>query len=264
MTTRNNRAARGNAALPTWPVHDAALAVMPVLVRAELHLRRLAGNQADARSRRLLQLFESQIEIAGDVESHSRQLSDPALVARAAPLAAALAAYERAGENVASAQRRCGHDPLEPQRAAVFAALIVRETDGTVRINAGATWEHACTAVATGAAVAGWQAATAPATVLRAALAVANDDGWWTGPGDHPVHVSASSLLAVVKCHQALIEAVERLLPAADAHATDAMILADDPDASTDEQQARRRHATETDLDIGFARSTLQHAKGMR
>lgn len=169
--------------------------------------------------------------------------------------------------------------------------------DSARRINAGVTWEHACAAVAsgvdpramasllgravpndddwrsllhvaTGPAVADWQAATAPATVLRAALAVANDDGWWTGPGDSPVHVSASSLLALVESHQALIQAVERLLPAADAHGTDAMTLADevadDPDASADEKHERRRHATETDLDIGFSRSTVQHAKGMR
>ena len=82
------------------------------------------------------------------------------------------------------------------------------------------------------------------------------------------MHISASSLLALTESHQALIQAVERLLPAADAHATDAMTLADevadDPDASADEQQARRQHATETDLDIGFAHSTLQHTKGMR
>lgn len=98
MRSQNNRGARGNAALPTWPVHDAALAVLPVLVRAELHLRRLAGAQADALSRRLLHLFETLIELAGDVESYSRHWSDPALVAMAAPLAAALAAYERAGD----------------------------------------------------------------------------------------------------------------------------------------------------------------------
>ena len=55
MTNQNTRGARGNEALPTWPVHDAALAVLPVLVRADLHLRRLAGQQADALSRRLLQ-----------------------------------------------------------------------------------------------------------------------------------------------------------------------------------------------------------------
>ena len=48
MTNQNTRGARGNEALPTWPVHDAALAVLPVLVRADLHLRRLAGQQADA------------------------------------------------------------------------------------------------------------------------------------------------------------------------------------------------------------------------
>jgi hypothetical protein len=186
MTSRNNRAARGNEPLPTWPVHDAVLAVLPVLVQAELHLRRLAGRRADALSRRLLRLFETLIEIAGDVESYSRHWSDPALGAMAAPLAAALAAYERAGD----------------------------------------------------------------------------------APGERPAHVAAASLLALMESRQALIQAVERLIPAADAHATDAMALADevadDPDVTADEKHERRRHATETDLDIGFARSTLQQAKGMR
>lgn len=298
MTNQNTRGARGNEALPTWPVHDAALAVLPVLVRADLHLRRLAGQQADALSRRLLQLFETLIDIAGDVETYSRHWTDPALVAMAAPLAAALAAYERAGDGVASEQTQQprGHDTEERRHASALAAVIVRETDGErCSVNVGATWDRACAAVASGTdahqvanflnrevtndddwrnllhaatdSAAGWQAATAPSTVLRAALAVANDDGWWTGPGDSPVHVAASSLLALAESHRALIQAVERLIPAVDAHATDTMILADevadDPDATAEEKQARRQHATETELDIGFAHSTLQHAKGM-
>ena len=288
MRTKDQRNARGSGALTTWPVHDAVMATLPVLVRAELHLRRLAGGRADALSRRLLHLFESLIEVSGDVESYARQWDDPALIAIAAPLAAALSAYERAGDGIPPEQRPCGH-------ASAFAAIIVREADGGRRINAGETWDRACAAVTNGTdprevasllsrevandddwrnllhaatdSATGWQAATAPGTVLRAALAVENDDGWWTGPADSPVHVSASSLLALTESHRALMQAVGRLIPAADAHATDAMTLADevadDPDASADEKQERRLHATETELDIGFAHSTLQHAKGM-
>lgn len=297
MRTPDKSGVRGKDALTTWPVHDAAMAVMPVLVRAELHLRQLAGKRADTLSWRLLHLFETLVEISGDVERYARHWDDPALIVIAAPLTAVLAAYERAGDGVASEQpqRPRRHDAEERRHASAFAAVIVRETDGERRINAGATWEHACTAVASGAdprevtsllsrevtndndwrdllrsatdSAAGWQAVTAPGTLLRAALALETDDGWWTGPGDSPVHVSASSLLALVESHRALMQAVGRLIPAAEAHAADAMTLADevadDPESSADEKQERHLHATETELDIGFAHSTLEHAKGM-
>jgi hypothetical protein len=103
--------------------------------------------------------------------------------------------------------------------------------------------------------------------VLRAALVLADDDCWWTGPGDCPVHVSASSVLALVESQRELVEAVGRLIPAADAHATDADALADevadDPAATADERQARRLHAAATAADIAFALKTLEHAKGV-
>ena len=300
MASDNHVAARADT-LPTWPVHEAAMAVLPALVRAELHLRRLAGPRAAALSERMLQVFEGLIDAAQEVECYTRRWEDAALAAIAEPLASALTVYERAGDGVASEHPapRCGHGAEEPRHAPDFAEIMVRHTgdDGMPCVNAGKTWGHACDAVArgtdprevaaflsrevtndddwrnlrqvaTGCAAAGWQAATAPGTVLRAALAAECGDGWWTGPADSPVHIAASSLLALVENHQALMQALRRLIPAAEAHATDAGALADevadDPDAMADEKQGRRLHATETAADITFALHTLKHAKGLR
>jgi hypothetical protein len=178
-------------------------------------------------------------------------------------------------------------------------AVVSSAAAGTAgcRLDAAATWDRACDAVrhgadprdvaralrcggfddafwrdlrcvATDGAAAGWQVATAPGTVLRAALAMADGDVWWTGPGDSPIHISASSLLALVDSHHALQQAVERLIPAADAHATDADALveevADDPNATLDERDARRRHADDVQADIGFARLALRQAEAVR
>jgi len=289
----------------TWPVHDAALAALPVLVRAELHLRRLAAPQAGELSGRLLAVFEGLIGIAGDVECYGRRWDGGELEAITAPLATALAAYERAGDGLpaeAPTANDGDHLPL-PHGATDLAALAVPkaddgddDVDDAGGIDATATWHAACAAVrhgadartvalalmravpddgdwhelwqtATSCGANGWQAATAPGTVLRAALVLADDDCWWTGPGDCPVHVSASSVLALVESQRELVEAVGRLIPAADAHATDADALADevadDPAATADERQARRLHAAATAADIAFALKTLEHAKGV-
>jgi hypothetical protein len=62
-----------------------------------------------------------------------------------------------------------------------------------------------------------------------------------------------------------LRRAIERLLPAAEAHATDAETLADeaaaDPNATPDERHGRRAHANEVQADITFALAALAQAK---
>ena len=289
----------------TWTVHDAALAALPVLVHAELHLRRLAAPQADELSWRLLAVFEDLINLAGDVEGYGRRWDGGKLAAITAPLAAMLAAYERVGDSSPVEPAANGDADPPPRGVPDLAGLAVPKTqddddddDGedAGRIDATATWNAACAAVrhgadapevaralmravpddadwrrlwqtATSCGAAGWQPATAPGTVLRAALVLADDDAWWTGPGDCPVHVSASSVLALVASQRALIEAVGRLIPAAEAHATNADALAEevaeDPAASADERRERHLHAAATAADIAFALNALEQATGV-
>ena len=288
-----------DSAPSTWPVHDAALAALPALVRAELHLRRLAAPEAGRLSDRIVKLCEDLIDAARDVEHHALRWPGGILATIANQLVPVLAAYERAGDGLSVEPEPETDEQDLSQPATGLTGLVVPEQGrdtGAGGIDATATWNRACETVRRGAnprevartllrtvgADAGWrdlretatscggecwQDATAPGTVLRAALAVENDDRWWTGPADGPLHVSASSLLALVQSHRALMQAAGRLVMAADAHATDAKALADeaanDPAATADEKQARRQHAAETKADIAFALHALHHARGL-
>jgi hypothetical protein len=70
---------------------------------------------------------------------------------------------------------------------------------------------------------------------------------------------------ALVLNHHSSRRAVERLLPATEAHATDAETLADevadDQNATADERRSRRTHADQVQADITFAIGALARAK---